>query len=181
MPDGGFDPVAEIRRLRQDLMLRLQHLQQLVALESEQNAETIEEPQDPPEVLSKSETILYVSSAVAAEETTQVLMTLLPSRTESETVADAPLNPVATAKESSFIQILRWVNAVLVVVGVVGAVVGIGNFVLPQHLTNPKELAIILLVAGMAMVLVGIVGRLTHQYGPGMAPSGTQCPALCDA
>jgi len=184
MPDGSFDPVLEIRRLRQDLMLRIQRIQQSLALEVEQNVEKMEELRtSPSEESAKSETTLHVASDVVTEVKTLVLVDSFPNKPESETVIpasivekvaetviDAPTNLTPTATEPPFIQVLQWVNAVLVAIGVLGTVVGLGYFVFLKHLTNPQELAIILLVAGTAMVLVGIFGRLQYQYTGNTVP-----------
>jgi len=177
MADGGFDPVAEIRHLRQDLMVRLQRLQQVIALEAEQGVEKTETPQAPPsEVFPKSETVLYVSSDAPAAATVRI--NPLPIQPKNETpieeVAEicvgAPPEPATDSEESVLIRTLRRLNAVLVAIGVVGASIGLGYFVFRKQLTNPQELAVILLAAGAAMVFVGIIGGLAHRFSGNTVP-----------
>ena len=186
VPDDGFDPVSEIRRLRQDLMARLQRLQQSVATETEASVDKTEESvcraeaaPPSPDSPSESGTILYVSpdfqrsdDAPATEEAAAFIDSLLdrpetktPLRIVSETGVAGPSSSIAAPrKESLPAQILGWINVVLVCIGITGAGVGLYHFVLRKHFTGPQGLAMTLLVVGVAMVVVGIVGRLSHRH-----------------
>ena len=184
--DDGFDPVAEIKRLRRNLMLRLQRLQQSIASEADIAIE------GPTATSDGRGTILYVSSDSKqpdlAPEADTVRIDSSPCEAESETsvamVTQTPLPPVepffveeieeavnivpptvVAQGESALAWTLGWINAALVSIGAVGAAVGICYFVFQkQQLTNPQGLAVTLLAVGAAMVLVGIIGRLSHQH-----------------
>jgi len=195
--EDGFDPVSEIRRLRQDLMLRLQRLRQSAAdvegsvVKVEELASLHRAALAKSKAPSESGTVLYDSSdfqrpdnAPATEDPAvsvdppsgkpkigmalRIVEQLPPesvARTiAEETVVDLSESVVDSRKESLPAQILGWINAVLVCIGVVGAVAGLYNYVFRNHLTGLQELAITLLVVGAAMVLVGTVGRLSHQH-----------------
>jgi hypothetical protein len=169
--DDGFDPVSEIRRLRQDLILRLKQLQESIASEAVGNIEK-------PEVSSESGTILYVSQDFKRSNETPLNVGKpefdVPVETYTETIVTAPSESVVVLceepaheelvqEESASVRVLRWINAVLIGIGAAGAVFGLCYFLLRKHSVHPQGLAMTLLVVGGAMVLVGIIGRLSHR------------------
>jgi hypothetical protein len=172
--DDGFDPVSEIRRLRQDLILRLQQLQESIA------SDTIGSI-GKPEIPSENGTILYVShdfqrpNETPSPESDKREFDVT-GDTYTETIAIAPSESVTVFREESApVYVLRWINAILIGIGAIGAVLGLGYFLLRKHSVHPQGLAMTLLVAGGAMVLIGIVGRLSHRQ-TGMQFSGTTGP-----
>ncbi len=244
VPDDGFDPVSEIKRLRRDLMLRLQRLQESAASEAEEASvvrvsavaastlieQVVLSPVEPAKldirqpiqliqpiqsIQPSSETTLYVApifrkadEAPRTPETPKLLEaqvyeaplassepvrptfstdivtkeavvseivvteTAVSTNVVSETVVSETLVNTSSAgqrqqdgaSESGFIRTLSWINIVLVWIGGVGILAGLYHYILRKQFGDAQGIVLTILVAGVAMVLIGIVGRCLYRH-----------------
>ena len=178
MPDDGFDPLAEIRRLRHELMFRLQQLQQsLNAAEkpqavAESFASTDLKLEATDEVVSaESGTVLYVTPICEAletappapsESTVAEPVAATPIEKHAETVPSTTDLPIDLT-DSPFARLLAWINTVLVMIGALGVAAGLYYHVIRNQSTTPQQLAVMLFLTGSAMVLIGIIGYGLHR------------------